>query len=186
MIVWKLDLQLPVHQYLSWWGVRDTTLWDKYVRWRRLCTIKKHLFLYFDNFDLFLTAKSYVFSFHFCFHEFGWSKNPLITFWDNCLYSVSTNINSDIYDGLKSAFTDVIISNTSNPQIHVLFLHQTFIQCTSDQCSFFKSSNRRPIFKSMAVSHFLKSRSNNVTDGILNFFLFKWDFEKTNFAMTFT
>ena len=50
---------------------------------------KKHLFLYFDNFDLFLTAKSYVFSFHFCFHEFGWSKNPLITFWDNsllCLY----------------------------------------------------------------------------------------------------
>jgi hypothetical protein len=36
--------------------------------------------------------------------------------------------------------------------------------CTSDLCPFFKFSNRHPILKSMAVSHFLKSTSNDVTD----------------------
>ena len=36
--------------------------------------------------------------------------------------------------------------------------------CTSDLCPFFKFSNRRPILKSVAISHFLKSMSNDVTD----------------------
>ena len=34
--------------------------------------------------------------------------------------------------------------------------------CTSDICPFFKFSNRRPILKSMAVFHFLKSTSNDI------------------------
>ena len=65
--------------------------------------------------------------------------------------------------------TTVRLRSTSNPQTHVRFLghrhmylrYMSFFQILKSM-SILKFTNRRPILKSIAVSHFLKSTSNDV------------------------
>jgi hypothetical protein len=66
--------------------------------------------------------------------------------------------------------TTVRLRSTSNPQTHVpflghkhMYLRYVLFQILKSM-SILKFTNRRPILKSMAVSHFLKSTPNDVTD----------------------
>jgi len=71
------------------------------------------------------------------------------------LYICKTQIDvQPLIDVQSSNTCQISTSQTSVPQIGVQF----------SKLSFFKISNRHPILKSMAVSHFLKSTSNDTTD----------------------
>jgi hypothetical protein len=110
---------------------------------------------------------------HFLYRSFLYSKNLSVFSYSVC-DSILTNTVNDCVETLHTCHIYVRLRSTSNPQIHVRFLHHRhlYLRCPflkfSNRhpiliyTSFFKFSNQRPILKSMAVSHFLKTTSNDV------------------------
>ena len=101
-------------------------------------------------------------------------SNNLSVFSYSVCDSILTNTVNDCVETPHTCHIHERLRSTSNPQIHVWFLRHRHLYLRGPflkfwnrrpiliSTSFFKFSNQRPILKSMVVSHFLKSTSNDV------------------------